>query len=343
VAAVGTARALAERDDIRVIGVAALHREPAPAPYEPPVPVAQLKLPRLLLYQSWHYLRQPAVQRATGRVDLIHATTLALPPKSAPLVVTIHDLAFVKHPEYFTDRGVRFFSRGLELALKDADMVLCPSKATLNDCIDAGFEQERLEVVPLGISVDPVANEDVRRVASNYGLDRPYIMFSGTIEPRKNLRGLIQAFKRIDAEADLVVVGPKGWNEELNYLTGDGRHRVKVLGFVPSGDLGPLYAGAAVCCFPSFLEGFGFPVLEAMAYGAPVVTSRGTSTEEVAGEAAVLVDPRDPESIAAGLSSVLEDENLAIELRWRGHERAAAYSWANTAQRTIDAYRRVTV
>jgi glycosyltransferase involved in cell wall biosynthesis len=182
---------------------------------------------------------------------------------------------------------------------------------------------------------------DIQRVTHLYGLHRPYVMWTGTIEPRKNLARMIEAFRALDLETDLVLVGPKGWNEDIDELVGPLRERVRVLGFVPRADLGPLYAGATVFCWPSLLEGFGFPVLEAMTQGTPVVTSKGTSTEELATGAGVLVDPRDPEAIAAGIRSVLEDGALAAKLREAGLARAAEYTWARTARLTADAYARV--
>ena len=341
VAAIEAARALVDDGSIELIGVAARHRNPPPAAYAPPIPVAHLPLPRIALYEAWHRLRAPRVERATGPVDVVHATSIAIPPKSGPLIVTMHDLAFLHEPAHFTRRGLAFFRRGLELAKSDADLVLCVSQVTRRDCIAAGFDPGRLVTVPLGVKSVRARPEDVARVATKYGLNRTYVMWAGTIEPRKNLRGLIRAFMSLDSDLDLVLAGPKGWNEDLDALLASGRERVRVLGFVPPEDLGPLYAGAAVFCFPSFLEGFGFPVLEAMAQGTPVVTSKETSTEELAEGAGVLVDPRDPEAIAAGLTSVLEDGALAARLREAGLRRAAKYTWERTAGLIGDAYARV--
>jgi glycosyltransferase involved in cell wall biosynthesis len=341
VAAIGLARALEEHGDISVIGVAAAHRGPPLAPFVPPVEVKHIPLPRLALYEAWHRLRAPHVERVTGEVDVIHATTLAIPPKSRPLVVTVHDLAWLKTPEHFTARGVRFFNRGLELALGDADLVLCPSEATKRDCLGAGWRPEKVRVIPLGLSARPASESDVAKTLARYGLERPYVLWTGTVEPRKNLRGLLDAWAAIDTAHDLVLVGPEGWNEDLRSRLAESGGSVRRLGFVPEADLGPLYAGAAAFCFPSFTEGFGFPVLEAMSHGAPVVTSRGTSTEELAGNAAVLVDPRDAASIAQGLRSVLEDDALARKLADAGPERAALYSWQATAEKVADAYAEV--
>jgi glycosyltransferase involved in cell wall biosynthesis len=340
VAAIETARALAARADVDAIGVAARHPEPAPDPWAPPLPVAQLPLPRPALYECWHRLRWPPVQRATGPVDVVHSTTFAIAPKSAPLVVTVHDLAFLRHPAYFTRRGLRLFHRGLQLAKRDADVVLCASNATLGECRDAGFEHSCLMKVPFGVDATRAVQDDIERVKRRYGLAEEYILWTGTIEPRKNLAGLMSAYRELDSDIQLVLAGPEGWSEDLDARLQDLRERVRVLGFVPQEDLAPLYAGASVFCWPTLLEGFGFPVLEAMAQGTPVVTSRGTSTEELARDAGVLVDPHDPGSIAAGIRSVLEDEGLARKLHELGPARAAEYSWDRTAELTVEAYRR---
>ena len=341
VAALGMARALAERGDLDIVGVSARHRSAPPDPWRPPVPVRALPLPRPVLYEAWHRLRRPRVEAATGKVSAIHATTVAMPPRSSPIVLTIHDLAWLENPAHFTPRGLRFFDRGLELALRDADLVLCSSAATERACRAAGFEEARLRRVPLGVDIREATPGEVDRVRGRYSLGRPYVLWTGTVEPRKNLPGLVQAFDRLDGDLDLVLAGPRGWNEDLEALVGPRGQRVRFLGFVPALDLGPLYAGASAFCFPSLLEGFGFPVLEAMAQGTPVVTSRGTSTEELADGAGVLVDPLEPASIAAGLEEILSDPGLAARLGAAGRRKAAEYTWARTADLVARAYREV--
>lgn len=340
-AALGMASSLKERDDVDPVGVAAAHREPAPEAWAPPIEVHHLPLPRPALYESWHRLRRPPVERATGRVDVIHATTMAMPPRSAPIVMTVHDLAFLHEPAHFTARGMRFFKRGLELAVAEADLVVCPSKATRDDCLEAGFEEARLRVIPLGVEPAQATDEEVATVRRKHKLERPYILWTGTIEPRKNLPRLLAAFRSLDTDRVLALAGPKGWNEDIEKLAEGLQDRVHPLGFVPHADLGPLYAGADLFCFPSLLEGFGFPVLEAMAQGTPVVTSKGTSTEELAGDAGVLIDPLDASSIAQGMRSLLEDATLAKQLSEAGARRAASFSWQRTAQGLADAYREV--
>lgn len=340
-AALGMAASLDERDDVQVVGVAAAHRAPAPRAWAPPIEVRHLPLPRPLLYESWHRFRRPAVERATGPVDVIHATTMAMPPRSVPVVMTVHDLAFLHEPAHFTARGMRFFERGLALALAEADLVVCPSDATRMDCVKAGFDPARLRVIPLGVDAPPANDQEVDAVRQKHELDRPYILWTGTIEPRKNLPRLLEAFRSLDTDRVLALAGPKGWNEDLERLAEGLGDRIRALGFVPHADLGPLYAGADLFCFPSLLEGFGFPVLEAMAQGTPVVTSKGTSTQELAGEAALLVDPLDAVSIADAMRSLLEDATLAKKLAEAGRLRAAGFTWTRTAQGLADAYREV--
>lgn len=342
VAAIGMARAVAKRGGARLIGIAAAHRRPPVSGFEPPIEVRHARLPRPLLYEAWHRLRWPNVQSTTGPVDAVHATALAIPPREPRLVVTIHDLAWRHDRSHFTPRGVRFFERGLSVAGNEANLVLCPSSATMEDCAGAGIERSRLRLVPLGIDGHRASAERVKEVRRRYGLSVDYVMWAGTIEPRKNLGRLLAAFARVDTDAELVIVGPQGWNEDLDSLVQPIRSRVKVLGFVPRDDLGPIYAGARLFCFPSLLEGFGFPVLEAMQQATPVVTSRGTSTEEVGGEDCVLVDPTDVDSIAEGIQRVLTDQGLASRLTEAGPRRARHYSWARTADLLVRAYAEVT-
>lgn len=333
VATIGLASALARRGDVDVIGVAARHARPAPSPWDVPIPVRHFSLPTRPLLEAWHTLRWPAVERATGPVDVVHGTIIAVPPSAAPLVLTIHDLAFLSHPEHFSTRGVRFFRRALELALRDARMVTCPSEATIRACVAAGFEADRLRLVPWGTRAETLSADQRERVRSRYGLERPFILFCGTVEPRKNLHRVLEAYRSLDdPDLDLVIAGPKGWREDIEGPLRDLGERATWLGFVPSGDLSGLYADATVVVYPSLEEGFGFPVLEAMAQGAPVVTSAGTATEEVAGDAALLVDPLDTDAIAHAIDRVSRDPDLRRQLSEAGRARAAIYTWERTAE-----------
>ena len=159
-----------------------------------------------------------------------------MPPSAAPLVATIHDLAFLSHPEHFSTRGVRFFRRALELALRDARMVTCPSQATIRACVAAGFEADRLRLVPWGTRAETLSADQRERVRSRYGLERPFILFCGTVEPRKNLHRVLEAFRSLDRpDLDLVIAGPKGWREDIEGPLRRLGERATWLGFVPSG------------------------------------------------------------------------------------------------------------
>ncbi|MCU0269914.1 MAG: glycosyltransferase family 4 protein [Acidimicrobiales bacterium] len=329
--ALDSASALVRHTDLELVGVAARHPQPPPAPFVPPIPVAQLGLPRLALYESWHRRRRPPVQDATGPVDVIHATGMAVPPRSAPLVVTVHDLAFLHEPEHFTRRGVRFFQQAIDLARRDADVVVCPSQATIDECLENGFAPDRLRLVPWGAPPRTATADDVARVRAVYDLPERFVLWTGTIEPRKNLPRLVAAVGRLDPPVELVLAGPTGWRESLEEHVAASGARVRALGFVPERDLPALYATADVFAYPSLREGFGLPVLEAMRQGTPVVTSAGTATAEVAGEAGLLVEPTDVAGLAEALQSVLDDGERAAALGEAGRARAETFSWERAA------------
>jgi glycosyltransferase involved in cell wall biosynthesis len=335
--------AVATTGRVDQVGVAARHSQPAPEAWRPPIPVRQLPLPRLALYRTWHRLRWPGVERATGAVDVVHATGYAIPPRSAPLVVTMHDLAWRRDPSMFTRNGVRFFEAGLRCAIDDADLVLCPSRATIDDCAAAGIGRDRLRHVPWGMTTVDVTDDEVAAVRERYGVSGRYVLSVGTLEPRKNLGRLVEAFSRLPHDdVTLVVVGPDGWGDALDGAAGRLGERLRLTGFVPRAQLAPLYRGASVVCYPSLWEGYGLPVAEAMGAGAPVVTSTGTATEElVADGAGLAVDPRDTDAIARAVAAVLDDDDLAARLRAAGRARAAATTWEATAEATVAAYEEV--
>lgn len=332
VAALRVAAAIAARGGVELVGVAGRHRLPPPDPWNPPIPVHRLPIAAPWLYETWLRLGWPKVEGATGRVDVAHSTTLIPCSTSAPLVVTLHDLAFLHDPSQFTKHGVGVFRRSLRRIKSRADLVLCSSGATMDDAVAAGIGAERLRLVPLGVDASRASPDEVAAVRSRLGLPDRYLLFVGTVEPRKNLRRLAAAVAALDTPLPLVVAGADGWGDAATGIHGD----VRFLGFVAPELLGPLYAGAEVFCFPSEREGYGLPVLEAMAQGAPVVTSRGTATEETAGGAAVLVDPFDATDIARGIDEALR-RRAALSAAGSGH--AARHGWAHTADLTVAAYR----
>ena len=203
----------------------------------------------------------------------------------------------------------------------------------MDDCVVAGISAERLRLVPLGVETERAGADEITRVRNLYNLPERYLLFVGTIEPRKNLKGLVAAAAMMPEPLPLVVAGADGWGE-IGLV--EGAEGVQFLGFVAAADLPGLYGGASVFCYPSEREGYGLPVLEAMAQGTPVVTSRGTATEETAGMAAVLVEPKDPADIARGIDEAFVRRR---ELEAKGLARAKRRSWAESASLTAAAYR----
>ena len=330
VAALEVLRRLVARHDVEMIPVAGRHASPPPEPFVPVVEPRRLPLARPWLYECWNRIGRPRVERATGPVDVCHSTVAIPAGTGAPHVVTVHDVAFVHTPERFSRHGARVMLAGLERCRR-ADLVLVPSRATARDLTDLGFDLARIRVVPWGVDARPVDEADRQRVRDQYALPDRFALFVGTLEPRKNLARLVEAMRLTADPMPLVVAGAAGWGDAAP--AGEG---VRFVGFVPAEDLPVLYALATVFAYPSLQEGYGMPVVEAMAQGAPVVTSAGSATEEVAGGAAVLVDPLDPASIAAGIDRAEAERDRLVAA---GHGRAATLSWDTTADLTVAAYR----
>ena len=328
---------------VRAVGVCARHGagEASPADVGLTIPVLASALPRRALYAAWDRLGVPGVDRllttASSGPDLIHATTWAIPPTSRPLAVTVHDVAFLRDPDHFTAHGSAYFHRALEITRRRADAIIVPSQATADDCVAAGLAPSLITVIPHGLSHTPVTPERLRSFRERFKLSRPYVLWVGTREPRKNLPTLLEAYERLgDADLDLVLVGPAGWGSDPTDAPLPPE-RVHVLGRLDDADLAAAYAGARVFTFPSLWEGFGLPVLEAMAHGTPVVTSAGTCMEEVTGDAGLLVEATDAGALADALRRAAGDEH--DDLAAAGVERARRFTWEASAAAHAEVYR----
>jgi glycosyltransferase involved in cell wall biosynthesis len=301
-------------------------------------------------YTLWVELQAPfAVRRA--RAGLVHFTDGLVPLiRSRPTVVTVLDLSLVR--QWRSHRVVRYARIPLVLAApRLADRVIAISQATADDVMRlTGTPAHKIDVIPLAPrssarEATPAAIEIATR---RYGLSKdPYVLVPGTIEPRKNHLRVLTAFENlvrrhaIPLEMRLVLAGSPGWkaNPTLRAIEASSvRERVKILGYIPETDLAALMSGAAAVVYASTHEGFGLPVIEAMACGAPVVTSNVSSMPEAAGDAGILVDPHDPESIADGILTALSAD---ATVRQQGRTHAATFSWERTASETMETYRRV--
>ena len=292
------------------------------------------------------------------RIDVFHGMDhvgIPLIGRTGKYVVTIYDVIPLILPETFTPRHRTIVRCALARVRREAERVIVPSHATKRDVVrHVGLPEDRVVVTPGGCEprFRPVHSEGaLRRVAARYGLPSRYVLAVGTLEPRKNLTALLEAFARlrrgraIDPSLRLVLAGARGWLDEPIFRTvrALGLERaVHFPGFIDDDDLPAVYSGAALFVFPSLYEGFGLPPLEAMACGVPVVTSNVSSMPEVAGDAAVLVDPRDVDGLASAIARVSGDEALRASLRAAGIARARQFSWETTARRTLDAYAALT-
>ncbi len=286
-----------------------------------------LPIPPKLASLALHSLPIP-FEIFTGSADLLHTSDWVEPTSNLPMVTTVHDLVFHQYPETVDPLILRTQTQRLARLAKNSTHIIADSLSTKNDLMEIyRFSSERITIVYPGIepTYQPQSKSEIDRVKRKYDLPDKFIFSLGTQEPRKNLTRLTEAVAGLDLP--LVLAGKHGWGD-----------KTKTLGFVPEADLPALYSGATVFAYPSLYEGFGFPVLEAMACGTPVVTSNISSLTEVAGEAAVLVDPLDVDSIRSGIKQALASHDKLIKL---GIIQAKKFSWDNTAKQVLEVYEKI--
>lgn len=300
-------------------------------------------VPLKVMYASWNYLRWP---RVNAKLDVVHATGLVIPPvRPARLVATVHDVAVDIMPHVVPATWRRIYARGLQLALSEAHLLCVVSEAVKTQLIDLySVEGGRIVVTPEAANVTPADYRD-ENCLRRLGIEGPYILTVGTVEPRKNQRMLIEAFA--DAEPllggmRLVIAGSAGWGSAATLRTIERlglEGKVILSGSIGASALAALYAGAALFAMPSLYEGFGIPLVEAMGFGIPSLASEEPALREVGGEAVIYLRPEDPAEWAKELVRVAEDEDLRSRLSRAGKLRAVEFSWEKTALATLKAYR----
>ena len=283
--------------------------------------------------------------------DLLHVTFIAPPRCSRPVAVTVHDVSFRRYPEFFSTRDRLLFATLLPLSLRRASAVLTDSEHARQEIAHYfPLLKTPVSVVPLGVSGRFHAKHNTTErvmVQNRYGTAESYILAVGNLQPRKNLAELVRAFATVHdrfPEMRLVVAGQAQRRSSrllpLAESMGVARH-VVFPGYVPQDDLGALYRCASVFVHPSIYEGFGLPILEAMACDTPVVALNASSVPEVVEDAALLTDPATKDGLASAICQVLEDRDLAHQLVARGRERVKRFSWRATAQKTTEVYRSI--
>ena len=289
-----------------------------------------------LRYEAWHRLGRP---RLVVGGDVVHATSLAIPPPGdRPLVVTVHDLVPLRAPELLTRRGVAFHLAGLDRARRLGATLVVPTAWGRDDLAREGIDPGRIHVAPHGVTVGPAPAADaVAAVLARLGVRRPFVLSVGTLEPRKGVADLLAAHRRLRQgrpDLQLVLAGGRGWGE-LPDVDGPG---VMAPGSLGDADLDALYRTAEVLALPSRYEGFGLPVVEAMARGCPVVVSDAACLPEVAGGAAELVPVGDVDGLTDALAGVLDDGARRERLGAAGRSRAAPFTWVASAVAHARAY-----
>lgn len=293
----------------------------------------------------WTHLRL-SLELVRRPPDVLFVPAHVVPLHHPASVVTIHDLGYRFFPEAHPPLARRYLEWSTRWSASAARRVIVDSAATARDLSDAyGTPPQRIAVIPLGHHprFRPLPPEEVARGLERLGITRPYLLFVGTLQPRKNLRRVLDAFERLVARGlphRLVLVGQRGWLTDPLFAAiarpdAPARGRIQLTGYLPDDDLPLLYAGADALVFPSLYEGFGLPALEAMACGTPVLTSNTSSLPEVVGDAALTVNPLDTGAIARGLERLLADDSLRAALRERGLARARRFTWERTASATL--------
>jgi len=291
--------------------------------------------------------------RLLSDAELFHATEhLLMPLRDIPTVLTVHDLIYHLFPAYHKRLNYWYLNVAMPLFVRRADALITISESSKRDLVRIyHVPEEKITVIYEAASPNfgPVPTEHVAEVKARYGLPERYLLALGTIEPRKNLIRLVEALRSLrqkDRALSLVIVGSRGWLyqgffQHLEKL--DVPKAVLLSGYVPDADLPAVISGAAAYVLASFYEGFGLPILEALACGTPVVCSNTSSMPELGGDAACYFDPYNTESMVAAIATVLEDGNLRAEMRERGLAQAARFSWQRTAKETLAVYERALV
>lgn len=305
--------------------------------------------PGRIMQKSWNALRWPPFDWLAGPADVYHFPNFIIPPLArGRSIATVHDVSFLAYPEFAETRNLAWITARIFDTVERADAVITDSRFSAEEISKRlSVNREKIFPIHLGLSEHfaPPAQEEVERLRRAKGLDRPYLLTVGTIEPRKNLEFLITAFERMTGfDGCLVLAGMRGWKYQpiLKRIADSPRARdIRRLEYVGDDELPALYAGADLFLFPSLYEGFGLPPLEAVACGTPVIASSAGSLPEVLGDAALLISGFDADAWASEAMRMISDTSARRALIDKGRRRASQYTWRETARKTWEVYRQV--
>lgn len=297
-----------------------------------------IPLPQTLIEIFWNKLHILPIESFIGNVDIFHTSDWVEPPSKALKVTTVHDFLVFKYPFLFPEEIVETQKRRISWVIKESSAIIVDSHSTKKDGIELlEIPEDKMFVVYPGVAEDfkPIDKDKLSLILKKYLISKPYLLSVGTREPRKNIEKVIEAYSLLKKNIDLqlVIVGRLGWGRERVPDDSD----IKLLGFIPDEDLQALYSGTDCFVYPSLDEGFGFPVLEALACGAKVITSEGGSLKEVGGKYATYINPTDTKDIAQGILKVLDKKiNVEESIQW-----ARSFTWDNTAKGVLNIYNKI--
>ncbi len=295
----------------------------------------------------WNKMHFPKIRSVLPNIDLFHSWDWMQPPDTdLPLVSTIHDLAILKYPETAHPKVLQMHRQSWDILKKRDATIIAVSRATKNDVVEQlGIPAQKVHVIhealPFEVKLvnDRLTEEKYEKINNQLQLNRPFILFVGNREPRKNLKNLIEAWQPLQKDLDLIIAGESGWDDTENKEYQNFSDHLRFLGRVDDEQLSVLYAEARLFAYPSLYEGFGLPILEAFHHGTPVVTSDISSMPEVAGNAAELVDPQSVESIRAGINTILNENKDQERLRLQKMIiRLQMFNWQDVITQTINVY-----
>lgn len=307
----------------------------------PFVEVKIIKIPSRVfstVFLTWQKLNWPPIENFIGNVDIFHSFNFYLPPQDkGKVIATVFDMTPILFADWHLKKTVQLEKVRLDGIAKHADLVITISENSKKDFLKF-YPKKKVEVIYPAVSKKFLSAGADPRILDKYGLKPGYILSVGTLEPRKNIHGLIKAYLKKKFDVPLIIVGGKGWKaEQINDLSKKS-DKIKILGFVEDNDLPTIYKGSLMFVYPSFYEGFGIPVLEAMNCGVPVITSNTSSLPEVGGKAAIYVHPKNTDEIAKAMQSAKGSEGIRVRMIKQGLQEAKKFSYEESAKRLISLY-----